>query len=523
MESKHDVRPSDGELPILDGRRNRRVLTRLGLTRLGLLVAAAILAAVAVPLAALKAAGPETTPAAPATQPATQGEDWYSTSYGKITNRRELAEAFADLDHADKRMSALAKLVALAAPHIGSRSMILMTGNPEHDAMGREAAAVVGRCRDVETISKALDSPDRWLQWHAIMSFDGSHKPQEAWTALLPKLKRLATEDGPWKSSAVQRLRGFSMASEFLRERITVETDPHALMQLMYRDGQENWHPAFCAQLNRLLDSNDAKVRSQTLGFIFGNGMSAPMWQVQFDAAIVDRVVNLTRSKEPGEAALAISTVKALTQTDGPINSDDWPTWWQANKDRWLCGDLPRWSRPPMGLRARLNASHQLAANQPLQVEIVLRSDSRTPFVVDLGQLVFTGWKLTDSDGKRVACGYGSPPFTPELVTFQPGQVISRKVSSPESPAQVAADTARPGRGRLLKLGGMIWQLRPGKYTLIGEVRIGGRWDSPPMPQDIASWTGQLLMPPVTFEVLSSPAPSTSSGQASSGPSTRPA
>jgi len=64
MESKHDVRPSEGKLAILDGRRNRRALTRLGL-----LVAAAVLAAVAVPLAALKAAGPETKPAAPATQP----------------------------------------------------------------------------------------------------------------------------------------------------------------------------------------------------------------------------------------------------------------------------------------------------------------------------------------------------------------------------------------------------------------------------------------------------------------------
>jgi HEAT repeat protein len=83
MESKHDVRPSEGKLGFLDGRRNRRSLTRRGLTRLGLLVAAAVLAAVAVPLAALKAAGPEkpqaaksdvADPNAPATQPVSRPE-----------------------------------------------------------------------------------------------------------------------------------------------------------------------------------------------------------------------------------------------------------------------------------------------------------------------------------------------------------------------------------------------------------------------------------------------------------------
>ena len=452
----------------------------------------------------------------PPAGPATQGEDWFSTPAGRIVNRRELAAAIADLDQADKRMTALAKLVTLAAPVLGTPGgLIMLSGDAEHGAMAREAAAAAGRCRDVETISKALDSSDRWLQWYAIMFFDPENKPQEAWAALLPKLKRLAIEDGPWKDQAVDRLRGFPGGDEFVRERINLETDPYALMRLAYQPGQVNWQPAFCVQLIRLLNSADAKIRGRALGFISGTWVNAPMWQVQFDAAVVGRVARLTLSGEPGEAALASNAMKALTQIDRPAPANDWPAWWQTNKDRWLAGDLPRWSQPPNPLRARLRATHQLAANRPLQVDIELRSDSKDPFVADLGQLVFTEWTLTDSSGKRMAVAYRTPQWTPEWVTFKPGQTISRKESplgdsGPMSPGGIASD--RPVR---LELGGMTWQLAPGTYTLQGAVAIGARAGGPPAPKDIACWTGQLLTPPVTFEVLAGLAPATTRPDAS--------
>jgi hypothetical protein len=102
-------------LAILDPRRNRRTLTRLGVV-----LAAAILAAVAVPLAALRATGPETKPAAkpaqPTSRPASASRGEQATLLAKLKSEEFAAFKARAMDtslNVDQRLYAVMRAAAV--------------------------------------------------------------------------------------------------------------------------------------------------------------------------------------------------------------------------------------------------------------------------------------------------------------------------------------------------------------------------------------------------------------------------
>jgi hypothetical protein len=222
------------------------------------------------------------------------------------------------LEHKDSRMRAMLVLMQFAGPD-GS-GIYGGTGDAKLDELRKRAAAAVLQCADIETVSQALDSPDRNLQFWGVGLFGGpesTERQPNPLVRLLPKLEKVAVEaDANIRSLAVQRLRDYPEARGFLADRVELETSPDVLMHLM-RDQTplDQFNQLFVRRLHSLLNHPDESVRRDALVFVGFNSNRGPMWQFTFDATVLDRVVESTRSQSAEErfdAAYALTDIRRL-------------------------------------------------------------------------------------------------------------------------------------------------------------------------------------------------------------------
>ena len=216
----------------------------------------------------------------------------------------------------ESRLAALATLLKFGAPYQSMGSVGWGgSGDTHFDDAVRQANAAAGGCRDVETVEKALESPDGTLRSWAVMKFSPDFISKSDWERLAPKFKKVAAEDNAsLRALAVERLSWFAGTMEFREERIQVEASPNVLMRLVSGlDKRE-----FVALFRPLLDHEDERIRHDALRFIadHANPSRAPMWQFPFGRDVCDRVVELSRSESVQERSDATYALAGLKQID---------------------------------------------------------------------------------------------------------------------------------------------------------------------------------------------------------------
>jgi len=226
------------------------------------------------------------------------------------------------LERRDSRLRAMLVLMHFAGPELWSGGSFGYggTGDAHYDELRKRAAAAVHQCADLETVGRALDSADRQLQYWGVAHFGGAEPIEQQpspWVRLLPKLERVAVEaDAGVRSLAVERLRDYSEAGEFLTKRTACETSPYVLMELMlYQVPPDEFNRRFVGRLCLLLNHADPTVRHDALLFVGFNSSRAPMWQFTFDMTVLDLVLQSTCSpsaEERSDAAYALTDIRRL-------------------------------------------------------------------------------------------------------------------------------------------------------------------------------------------------------------------
>ena len=227
--------------------------------------------------------------------------------------RRQLEAAIQQTKNGATRLEGLHQLIRMAGPRLYEVSMAMGDPNPEMFKLRGEAAQAAADCRDVATVSAALDSATPSVRTWALLNFETRRQFQNQWQELLPKLIRLLHDpDAGFRQMAVDKLWFYPEGRLAIAEREPLETDPYVLLQ-MARSGSS---PAFNSSLLRLLSSSDAAVRESALSFIYfnlSNKATAPMWRVGVDPEVRHRVLKLSASPLPAEREEAL---KALQQID---------------------------------------------------------------------------------------------------------------------------------------------------------------------------------------------------------------
>jgi HEAT repeat protein len=225
-------------------------------------------------------------------------------------------------------MQAIADLIRFAGPTFlynrGGSMAYGGSNDREFDALQEKAADALNRTVDIQTISRALDSPERHVQYWAIVHFGSSElseEKQRLWLPLLPKLEKLAVAgDASIRDAADQKLGDFPQGRDFLARRVELETSPDILMRLLYQAQEpKEFNQRFVARLYSLLMHRDANVRHDALLFIGFNGSRAPMWRFTYDKRIFDRVIELAQSEstnERSDAAYALTEIRVLDLDD---------------------------------------------------------------------------------------------------------------------------------------------------------------------------------------------------------------
>ncbi|MCH5377427.1 MAG: HEAT repeat domain-containing protein [Planctomycetes bacterium] len=234
-------------------------------------------------------------------------------------SRQRLEELSAALENDQTRMSAVCALIAFAGDQLYMQGSVRTSGgDPEKDRLMREAGDILLRWVNVETIGKALSDPERSVQWWALTYFPKDPDNQETWASLVPKLQQLAIEgDTNIRVLAVEDLRWYPQARDFLDRRIKEETSPEVLMRLMRPStGGELYRQRVCRRVVELLRHDDPEVRKGALSFIALNSNRAPMWQFPFGPAVFARVIELTRSPLNSERTAAIFALQELDHLD---------------------------------------------------------------------------------------------------------------------------------------------------------------------------------------------------------------
>jgi hypothetical protein len=211
------------------------------------------------------------------------------------------------------RLLGLHQLIRMAGPRLYEGSIIMGDPDAEMFKLRGEAARAARACRDIATVSDALDSPIPSLRTWALLNFETRIQFQSRWRELLPKLIRLLGDpDAGFRQLAVDKLWFYPEGRRAIAQREPLETDPYVLLR-MARSGST---PVFYGSLHRLLSSSDAAVRERALSFIYfnlSNKATAPMWRLGFDPEVRRQVQKLSASSLPPERE---SALQALQQID---------------------------------------------------------------------------------------------------------------------------------------------------------------------------------------------------------------
>lgn len=235
-----------------------------------------------------------------------------------ISSPAELDQLVSQLEQPRTRLDALSTLAHFASLKLYRVGSILaFNGDANIDALQTQAAQAIQRHTDLETVTQALNAPDRTLQFWGVWFWrKGAFKARgtfpNLWLSLLPKIEKLATEgDSNVRLFAVQGLQWYPTENTFLKNRFKAETSPSILWELKYLDqgNAGTLEDKFNVRLLRLLNHPDQDVRREALLFIGSNLNSAPVWQVRFSALVAEKVRTMTTSKteEKKEALFALA------------------------------------------------------------------------------------------------------------------------------------------------------------------------------------------------------------------------
>lgn len=242
-------------------------------------------------------------------------------------SEQDLVRLETELADPAKRLSAIAELADFGSMklYMGG-SVIFGDSNLTRDALRERAAKLARKYTDIETVSQSLDSADPRLQmwglssWNGgvskaiesagrsqnILPMDGLTAEEEAWHALIPKIRRLA-KNSPHRWEAINDLAMYAWSEnrEFLRSLIPTEFSAKIVLQLLGRTGDPNRDERFNEELLRILANPDVGVRRAALADIAMNWNSAEMWQVRFSLEVYQRVDELRVSNDDEEKRLA--------------------------------------------------------------------------------------------------------------------------------------------------------------------------------------------------------------------------
>jgi len=239
----------------------------------------------------------------------------------------------SDIDRLEKeladpttRLPAIAALADFGARKLYQVGSVFMI---EGEGALRERAAKLARVyTDIDTVSLALDSDDPRLQlwglwfWNAgigkavqsagriplVLPKEGLTDEENAWHALMPKLRRLA-KDSPYRSLSIDNLAlcSWSENREFLLSLIPTEKSAGVILQLLERTEMRrigepsNRDERFNEELLRLLADQDIKVRRAALAYIAENWNNAEIYQVRFGRMVSQQVEELQKSDDEEE------------------------------------------------------------------------------------------------------------------------------------------------------------------------------------------------------------------------------
>jgi hypothetical protein len=239
----------------------------------------------------------------------------------KISSEADLAKLVAQLEQPSTRLSAISTLdqgVRLKLYRVGS--VYSLDRNATINALQNKAVEAVLKYTDFETVSQALDSPDRDLQFWGVRfwrkgAFKARDSQPNVWLSLIPRIKDLAAKDDTHiRLSALQALRGQDDTKSFLAERLKAETDSFNVLNLLEHYDKVELSKQFMPYLLRFLNAEDKEVRCQALFFIGSNHYSAPMWQVTFDKSVADRVLEMTKSADEEERKTALFALEGMNK-----------------------------------------------------------------------------------------------------------------------------------------------------------------------------------------------------------------
>jgi hypothetical protein len=226
--------------------------------------------------------------------------------------RAELDAAIMKAADERTRLEGLEKLIWFAGYRLYETSFIFGDKTTELGILRGDAAKAVWKWAEPNTVSRALESPNRSLRFWAVMSFETSFGKTQRWEPVVPQLaKHLLDPDSDIRAEVAWKLRWYPNGKKIIAERAPHETDPWVLANMTGSCS----NPPFYGHLFRVLRSRDRKVREHALTFIYGNlwtQSTARMWRLGFDRDIYVRVVELTGSDSESERKAASQALEQL-------------------------------------------------------------------------------------------------------------------------------------------------------------------------------------------------------------------
>jgi hypothetical protein len=227
--------------------------------------------------------------------------------------RSHLEAATALTGNENTRLEGLRELIRMAGPRLYEGSMVFAEADSELFELRGEAVKAVAACRDIPTVGKALDSPNRTLRLWAVLSFENRDGYKNTWRPLVPKLVTMLSDpDAGVRQNVVDKLWAYPEGPSAIAGRAPVETNPEVLLHIA-RSGSS---PDFYGSIVRLLSGSDASDREAALSFIYlnlWNKATAPMWRLGFNQEVYRQVQILSRAPSQRERE---SARKALTELD---------------------------------------------------------------------------------------------------------------------------------------------------------------------------------------------------------------
>lgn len=234
-----------------------------------------------------------------------------------IPSDMEIEAAIVELASKSTRLAALEKLI----PFVGYGTD---SPRPPDRAIIRKAAAAVIRYRDFDTIAMALDSPSNAVQRWAVNCVpqypdDPDELPGD-WHRLLPQVRRLAESgDTTARRIAQDRLRHWGGQREFFARLVETETSAGLVMGLLYELDRTTYLEAINPHLVRILNHKQEEIRSDALLFIGSAEYSAPMRRMSLNDEVLERVLELSRSKSVKERVSATYALRFWKAGDLPL------------------------------------------------------------------------------------------------------------------------------------------------------------------------------------------------------------